>query len=138
MSRASVRQETSVVQQPRQSSSISKEFTGARGAYDEDLATRIREYMEKTSFSEKKMFGGLCFLVFGNMCCGVVRDGLIARVGPDKYLDCLDRNNVKEMNFTGKPMTGMVYVEPEGMAQEKDLESWLDMCIDFVDSLPPK
>jgi len=107
--------------------------------YDEDLAARIRANIEsKTSFSEKKMFGGLCFLVYGNMCCGVVRDALMARVGPDNYADCLERDHVKEMNFTGKPMTGMVYVEPQGIAEDKDLNAWLDLCIEFADSLPPK
>ena len=84
------------------------------------------------------MFGGLCFLVFGNMCCGIIKDALMARVGPDKYADCLARANVKEMNFTGKPMTGMVYVEPKGIEEEKDLHAWLDICIDFANTLPPK
>lgn len=84
------------------------------------------------------MFGGLCFLVSNHMCCGIVGDKLMARVGPPNYKECLRQKYVSEMNFTGKAMTGMVYVQPESIESDSDLAYWVGICTAFVESLPPK
>jgi len=108
-------------------------------AYDEGLAQRIREELEEYSNTEeKKMFGGLCFLISGHMCCGIVEDKLMARVGPQNYDELLKKDHTRVMDFTGKPMKGMIYVEPEGLNSNEELTFWLDACINFIHSLPPK
>lgn len=108
-------------------------------AYDEQLAARVHAYFQKrTEVEVKKMFGGLCFMVSRHMCCGIVGDALMARVGPENYPACLRKPHTKPMDFTGKPMKGMVYVTPEGCQRDNDLEAWLTLCETFVASLPPK
>lgn len=87
---------------------------------------------------EKKMFGGLSFMVKGNMCCGVVGDELMARVGPDGYEAALKRPHARPMDFTGKPLKGFVYVAPEGFADRADLEGWIGLALNFVETLPAK
>lgn len=108
-------------------------------AYDEGLAERVRQFFNNVSgVEEKKMFGGLCYIVAGHMCCGIIRDTLMARIGPDQYDDCLKMDHVREMDFTGRPMKGLVYVEPGGIGEDADLSAWINRCLDFVNSLPPK
>ncbi|MFC1532756.1 TfoX/Sxy family protein [Thermodesulfobacteriota bacterium] len=108
-------------------------------AYDEGLAERLNDYFEDRNDVEvKKMFGDLCFMVSDHMCCGIIGDTLMARVGPDNYTECLSKKHTKEMDFTGKAMKGMVYVAPEGIAEDSDLRKWLRICERFVESLPPK
>jgi len=108
-------------------------------AYDEDLARRIREhYEERGDVEEKKMFGGLCFMVSNHMCCGIVGDTLMARVGPDNYEECVAHRHAREMDFTGRAMNGMVYVSPPGLESEKNLAHWLGICTSFAGSLPTK
>ena len=108
-------------------------------AYDEGLAHRLDEHFEGRSGVEiKKMFGGLCFMVNGHMCCGIVGDTLMARVGPARYDECLSHAHAREMDFTGKPMKGMIYVSPEGIESDEDLIYWVGLCERFVGSLPPK
>lgn len=108
-------------------------------AYSEHLADKVRNLLHyRADTEEKKMFGGLCFMVSGHMCCGIVGDMLMARVGPDNYQHCLDRPHAREMDFTGKPMKGMIYVDHAGLKKDADLEAWLQTCLAFVDSLPPK
>jgi len=108
-------------------------------AYDEGLAQRIREVLgERPGVSEKKMFGGLCFLVHGNMCCGVVGDELMARVGKDAYEECLGLPSAREMDFTGRALKGMIYVSVEGVEEDDDLASWVERGAGFAGSLPPK
>ena len=108
-------------------------------AYDEGLAERLREVMEGLPFvTEKKMFGGLCLMVSGNMCCGIVDETLMARVGPDQYLDCLELPYAREMDFTGKPLKGLIYVDPDGISEDQDLKAWVDRCMNFMQTLPPK
>ena len=108
-------------------------------AYDEGLAERIRDVLaEESGVTEKKMFGGLCLLVRGNMCCGIVDDTLMARVGPDQYEACLKHPHTREMDFTGRPLKGMIYIDPEGVAEDDDLKSWIGHCLTFVSTLPPK
>jgi hypothetical protein len=108
-------------------------------AYDEGLAARVREvFGERAAVEEKRMFGGLCFLVNGNMCCGVVGDTLMVRVGPDGYQDALRRPHAREMDFTGRPLRGMIYVDPEGVSEDGDLAGWVRSGLTFAGSLPPK
>jgi len=92
-------------------------------AYDEFLADRIRQcFKEKNSpFEEKKMMGGLCFMVDDKMCVGIVKDELMARIDPEIYDQALSKKGCKEMNFTGRSMKGFVFVEPQGIDLEDDL-----------------
>jgi TfoX/Sxy family transcriptional regulator of competence genes len=108
-------------------------------AYDEGLAQRVREALSgRADLSERKMFGGLCFMLGGNMCCGIVRDELMLRTGPDAYAPTLARPHAREMDFTRRAMKGMVYVGTEGVAEDAALAEWLAIAVDFAGSLPPK
>ena len=108
-------------------------------AYDEGLAQRVREVLEgRTDLTERKMFGGLCFLLGGNMCCGIVGDELMLRVGPDAYEEVLSRPHAREMDFTGRAMRGMVYVSEAGLTDDGDLAGWLRPAVAFAGGLPPK
>jgi TfoX/Sxy family transcriptional regulator of competence genes len=108
-------------------------------SYDEGLAQRLRELLsERSDIVEKKMFGGLAFMLSGNMCCGVIGDTLMARVGEGQYQNSLKQPYVREMDFTGKPLKGFVYVASQGIESDQDLESWVSYCINFSSSLPPK
>ena len=108
-------------------------------AYDEGVAERIREYFSgRQDIVEKKMFGGIAFMHAGNMCCGVVDAILMARVGPDAYAEALQRPYAREMDFTGKPLTGFIYVDPPGFAEDAALADWIRLCEAFTGSLPPK
>lgn len=108
-------------------------------AYDKGLAERLDEYFQgRSDVDVKKMFGGLCFMMSNHMCCGIVGDTLMARVGPHNYQECLSKKHVKEMDFTGKAMKGMVFVSPEGLENDADLKGWLGVCEAFVKLLPPK
>lgn len=108
-------------------------------AYDEGLAQRIRESLARRGdIREKKMFGGLAFMLSGNMCCGVVRDTLMLRVGPGQYADALQQPHAREMDFTGRAMKGMVYVDAPGFAEDAALEDWLARAVSFASTLPPK
>ena len=108
-------------------------------AYDEGLAQRIRERLEgRDGIRERKMFGGLAFMLAGNMCCGVVDDELMVRVGPEQYEDALAQPPAREMDFTGRPMRGMIYVGTEGIAEDDDLAMWISRGEKFAGNLPPK
>ena len=108
-------------------------------AFDEGLAERLRGcFAVRNDVEEKKMFGGLCFMVSSHMCCGIVGESLMARVGPDKYDESLKREHVSEMDFTGKSMKGMIYVSPEGVAEDENLTYWVGLCAAFIATLPPK
>jgi len=108
-------------------------------AFDENLAGRVREYMgTRPGYSEKKMFGGLCFLINGNMCCGINEQDLMLRVGPDLYDQTLARPGARPMDFTGRALRGMVYVGPEHLQAARALTGWVDMALGFVESLPAK
>jgi TfoX/Sxy family transcriptional regulator of competence genes len=108
-------------------------------AYDEGLAQRVREILEdQRGISEKKMFGGLAFLLRGNMCCGVVTGDLMVRVGPDAYEDALAQRHAREMDFTGRPLKGMVYVSSRGIEDDEDLDGWVTRGVAFAGSLPAK
>jgi len=107
--------------------------------YDESVAARIRRALApRTDIDERKMFGGLAFLMHGNMCCGVVKDTLVVRLGNDGAAAALAEPHARPMDFTGKPMKSMVYVGPEGIADDDDLNRWLGRAIAFAETLPPK
>jgi TfoX/Sxy family transcriptional regulator of competence genes len=102
-------------------------------AYDEFLAERIRAQLQrkKVAFEEKKMMGGLCYMVNDKMCAGVVKDQLMARIGPEAYNSAIEKQGCRPMDFTGRPMKGYVFVKPEAIDMEKDLAHWLQLCLDF-------
>ena len=107
-------------------------------AYDEELADRVRVvHADEAGLSERKMFGGLAFMVNGNMACGIVKDELMLRLGAEGADAALHEPHVREMDFTGRPLTGMVYVERAGL-DEAGLRRWVELAAAFARSLPPK
>lgn len=102
-------------------------------AFDEYLADRINRVLKdkKVDFLSKKMMGGLCYMVDDKMCVGIVRDELMARIGPEVYQETLQREGAKEMNFTGRAMKGYVFVDAEGIDLDEDLEHYIQLAIDF-------
>jgi TfoX/Sxy family transcriptional regulator of competence genes len=108
-------------------------------AYDEEFADRVREVISaRPDVVEKKMFGGLCFLVAGNMACGVLGEDLIVRMGKEAAENALTEDGVREFDFTGRPAKGMVYVSPVRTSSEAGLAEWVEAGADFATSLPPK
>ena len=108
-------------------------------AFDEGLADRIRGLIhEDPGISECKMLGGLRFMTNGNMCSGIVGSELMLRVGVDAYALTLTLAHVREMDFTGRSMRGMVYVAEDGISEDDDLSEWLRRGLDCAGSLPPK
>lgn len=107
-------------------------------AYDEDLAGRIRAVLPGPGFAtEQRMFGGLAFMLGGHMACGVVGDRLMLRLGPDAAARALAQPHVRPMDFTGRPMRGMVFVEPSGY-RGAALDAWLAAAAEHVRTLPAK
>jgi TfoX/Sxy family transcriptional regulator of competence genes len=102
-------------------------------AYDEHLADRIRGAFrqKRVKFEEKKMMGGLCFMVDDKMCMGVHEQRLMARIDPDMFDKALKRKGAEKMMFTGREMKGYVFVHPPGTDLDKDLERWVQLCLDF-------
>ena len=108
-------------------------------AFDETLAARVRDLLaSQPRVSEKRMFGGLAFMVNGNMCMGVQREDLMVRVGPDAYARCLKLAHARDMDFTGKSLRGFVYVDKAGLKNRAALQKWVTRGLDFVATLPPK
>lgn len=108
-------------------------------AFDEALASRIRHGLaRRKGIEEKKMFGGIGFLVNGNMCVGVWKDSLIVRLDPDECDDALKEPYVKEFDITGRPMKGWLLVAPAGVAADEQVHAWLKRAIQFVKQLPAK
>jgi TfoX/Sxy family transcriptional regulator of competence genes len=108
-------------------------------AYDEILATRIRAVLGRSKgVAEKKMFGGLGYLLHGNMLVGIWHDALIVRLGPEEAAQALAEPHVREFDVTGRPMQGWAMVEPEGIARDEDLRGWIDRARRFVGALPAK
>ena len=107
-------------------------------AYDEKLADRVRDVLEtEDGVTERKMFGGLAFMVRGHMACGIVGNDLMLRLGAESAEEALERPHVRPMDFTGRPMTSMVYVGPDGL-QGAALRRWVGQSVAFVETLPPK
>lgn len=108
-------------------------------AFDEGLAERIREVTaDAPRLSERKMFGGLCFLYEGHMCFGVIGTELMVRVGPDAYESSLVLPHAREMDFTGRVMRGIVYVAEPGLQEDEDLRAWIERGLNYAKALPPK
>ena len=108
-------------------------------AYDEGLAERLRAaFMSRADVIERKMFGGIAFMVSGHMCCGVTGDDLMVRVGPEQHADALLLPHARPMDFTGRAMKGFVYVEQSGLDSDENLQEWVNLSLNFVRTLPPK
>jgi TfoX-like protein len=108
-------------------------------AFDEALAARVRDVLSGSEeLAEKKMFGGIAFLLNGNMCCGVNRDELIVRVDPEQTQEALEDPHVRLFDMTGRPMKGWLLVAPGGVAADEDLRAWVARGAEFARSLPPK
>jgi hypothetical protein len=108
-------------------------------AYDEGLATRIRDAIgDRPGLAEKKMFGGLAFLVHGNMACGVRGDDLIVRLAADGAASVQGERGVRPFDLTGRPMKGWLMVAADGHADDDDLRRWVDRGVAYAASLPPK
>jgi TfoX/Sxy family transcriptional regulator of competence genes len=108
-------------------------------AYDEGLAERIRGVLDdRADVAEKRMFGGLAFLVRGAMSVGIVKDELMVRVGPEAYDELVCQPHARRMDFTGRPMKGFVYVAAPGFESDADLERWVARGVAFATSLPEK
>ncbi len=108
-------------------------------AFDEVLAARIRDVLGGTEgLAEKRMFGGVAFLVNGNMCCGVHDDEVIVRADPESAEDALREPYVRIFDLTGRPMRGWLLVGSDGVASDEQLRSWIGMGVNFAASLPAK
>jgi hypothetical protein len=108
-------------------------------AYNENLAKRIHAAIEgQPGFNAKKMFGGVCYLINGNMACGVVDTRMIVRSGPEGYLDDLNRPHTRPFDYTGKPMRGWLMVDIEGLDTPDALQYWVDRALAYASRLPPK
>jgi TfoX/Sxy family transcriptional regulator of competence genes len=114
-------------------------FKGHAMAYNEQLGNRLREaFLERDGVTERKMFGGLAFMVDGNMCCGVTGGALMVRVGKEGYAAAIQQPYARPMDFTGRVMKGFVYVDAAGIASDKDLMEWVQRGLAYVLTLPPK
>ena len=108
-------------------------------AYDEVLAERVRQQLaSREGVTERRMFGGLCLMLHGNMALGIDKDRLMVRVGPKGYEAALQRPHTRPMDMTGRPMKGFIVVPPEGISTERDLHSWVEQGVSYALSLPPK
>jgi TfoX/Sxy family transcriptional regulator of competence genes len=108
-------------------------------AYDEGLATRLRELIgDEPALVEKKMFGGLAMLLAGNMAVGVHGDGLIVRTDPGQHEQLLAEAGARVFDLTGRPMKGWLLVDPAGCAEDEDLRRWVDRGISYARGLPAK
>ena len=107
-------------------------------AYNVKLAERIRTELGDIPFVEKKMFGGVGFLIHGNMACGVHKDGMIVRVDPEKHSALLKKPHARPFDLTGRPMKGWLVVDPDGYKTEKQLTIWVKEGVEFALTLPAK
>ena len=108
-------------------------------AFDEKLADRIRKVLvRREGVSERKMFGGIAFMIQGNMCCGVIKNDLMLRLGDADAARALEEPFTREMDFTGRPMRSMIYVGHEGHETDADLRRWVRRAVKFAEQLPAK
>jgi TfoX/Sxy family transcriptional regulator of competence genes len=100
--------------------------------YNETLNNRIREAVaDLPNVEEKAMFGGICYMVNGKMCMGVVKDEMMCRIDPALYEESLEKTGCREMVFTGRPMKGYVFISEDGMKTKKEFDHWIALCLDF-------
>lgn len=104
-------------------------------AYDEALADRLRAALAPYEPAERKMFGGIAFMIHGNMACGIIGRDLMVRVGPEGHDAALAQAHVRPMDFTGRPMRGYVYVAPAGTESDFDLTRWASLGAEYASSL---
>ena len=104
-------------------------------AYSEFLSDRVRYILEPLaeSIEEKKMMGGLTFMLKNKMCCGIVNDDLMVRVVEEKYQASLQKPHCRKMDFTGKALKGFLFVDAEGIESDVDLKEWIDLGVEFVE-----
>jgi TfoX/Sxy family transcriptional regulator of competence genes len=108
-------------------------------AFNERLAERVRAALDgRAGISERKMFGGLAFLLDGKMCVGVLGDELVVRSGAERYAESLKRPHAHPMDFTGRSMTGMLYVAPAGIARGAALRRWVELGLEAADAATPR
>jgi TfoX/Sxy family transcriptional regulator of competence genes len=108
-------------------------------AFDEALAARVREALaENADISERQMFGGIAFMLSGNMAVGVSKEDLMVRIDPDDQEEALAHAGVRPFDMTGRPMKGWILVDPEATAEDSDLAQWITRGLDFAGSLRPK
>jgi TfoX/Sxy family transcriptional regulator of competence genes len=111
----------------------------AHVAYDEALAARIRAALAaRPDVEEKRMFGGLSFMVAGQMCCGVLKDEMIVRIEPDDFPHLAEKPHVRAFDFSGRPMQGMVYVGQSALSSDPELETWIKRGVDYIAAHPAK
>src|SRR3990172_2459576 len=107
--------------------------------YSEALAGGVRALLARhEGLTEKKLFGGIAFFIQGNMCCGVTKDDLVVRVGPEGSEAALSQPHARPMDFTGRALKGFVYVRLAGLRSDAALAKWVKRGVDFAASLPPK
>ncbi len=107
--------------------------------YDEQIAGRVRGILaRRADVVERRMFGGLCFMANGAMCCGLVGDTLMVRVGPDQHEEALVQPHARPMDFTGTPMKGFVYVDPPGISTAAALTRWIDRSLAYLSTVPKR
>ena len=107
-------------------------------AYDDKLSQRVRIALAGERANEKKMMGGLCFMVRGHMCVGVTQDKLMVRIGPEGHAHALTLKHAVPMDFTGRPLKGFVFVLPPGCATQRAVEAWVKRALAFVATLPAR
>ena len=103
-------------------------------AYNEHLADRIRQTLKEkrvTNILEKKMMGGLTFMIHEKMCLGIIKEDLMVRIDPEWHEEAIKKEGCRTMDFTAKPMKGYVYINPEGVDKEDDLDFWIQKGLDF-------
>ena len=102
-------------------------------AYDNYLVERIAQQLDakKVNYYEKKMFGGICFMVDDKMCIGVLKEDLMVRMDPEEIAAVAEEEGVRPIDFTGRPMKGYLFIAPEGVDMDADLEKWVDRCLAF-------
>jgi hypothetical protein len=109
-------------------------------AFDDQLAQRVRERLEaRADIDERRMFGGLAFLLAGNLCCGIHGEELIVRLEADDAAQLLEtESDVRPFDITGRPMRGWLLVGPRATAEDDELHGWIDRSVAFASGLPPK
>ena len=108
-------------------------------AYNMKIAERVEKSLEgKKGISQRKMFGGVCFLLHGHMLCGVANDDFMVRVGKEQYEALLKHKHAREMDFTGKALKGLLFVSEDGIKTRASLDKWIEFCFNFVKTLPKK